>query len=113
MCKWICIPQKIARRLSLLEWLIAALSVLTLAASFRPWWRLLGLFWDISVYERSASDYSHGIDAYRRDVRFPFVYHPLVLRVLARLEALISLKVLIPALTFAAVASPRSCRGSC
>jgi hypothetical protein len=95
---------KTARRFGLFEWLIAAISVLTLAAFFRPWRTLLGVFWDISVYERAATDYSHGIDAYRRDVRFPFVYHPLVLRVLARLEAFVSLKVLLPALTLAAVA---------
>jgi hypothetical protein len=96
------LPLKAARRSGLLEWLIAAISALTLIISFRLWWRLLGLFWDISVYERAALDYSRGIDAYRTDAHFPFVYHPLVLRVLARFEALISLELLLPTLTLAA-----------
>jgi hypothetical protein len=94
----------VSRRFGLVESLIAAISVLTLVAFFRLWRRLLGFFWDISVYERAATDYLQGVDAYRRDVRFPFVYHPLVLRALAYLKALISLKVLFPALTLAAVA---------
>lgn len=93
-----------ARGFGLLEWLIAGLSVITLAVFVGPWHRLLGFFWDISVYERAVADYSSGIDPYRRNVRFPFVYHPLVLRGFARLESLISLELLLPALTCAAMA---------
>jgi hypothetical protein len=92
------------RRFGLSEWLIATLSVLTLAAFFGTWWNTLGYLWDISVYQRAASDYSHGIDAYRRDVQFPFVYHPLVLRALAGLQAILPLKVLFPVLTLAVIA---------
>lgn len=97
-------PLQAARPVRLLDWLAAALCVLTLAAFSHLWWKLLGFFWDISVYERAATDYSHGIDAYRRGLRFPFVYHPLILRVLAQLQALISLEVLLPVLTLAATA---------
>lgn len=98
------LSPNVSRRFGLVEALIAAISVLALVAFCRPWWRLLGFFWDTSVYERAATDYLQGVDAYRRDVRFPFVYHPLVLRGLACLKALLSLKALLPMLTLAALA---------
>jgi hypothetical protein len=62
-----------------------------------------GIFWDISVYNRAVADYSHGVDPYRTNEIFPFMYHPLVLRLLALLAGLVHLGVLIPALTVTAL----------
>ncbi len=94
---------KSPRRLGPLEWLIMLVSVGVLADSVPVWLRAVGFQWDISVYERAVGDYAQGVDAYRRDARFPFVYHPLTLRLLALLEHLLTLRVLLPALTLAAV----------
>jgi hypothetical protein len=64
---------------------------------------MLGFLWDISVYERAVVDYGRGVDPYRTDVMFPFVYHPLVLRLFAILSSVLPLKVVLPALTLAAL----------
>ena len=92
------------RRFGPLEWLIAVFSAVSLAVFASRWARMLGFLWDISVYERAVADYGRGIDPYRTDVMFPFVYHPLVLRLFAILSSVFPLKVVLPALTLAALA---------
>jgi hypothetical protein len=83
--------------------LIAATCVVSLVA-FTYRWTRFGIFWDISVYTRAVADYGHGVDPYRTTNEvFPFMYHPLVLRLLALLAGLIHLRVLLPALTLAAL----------
>ena len=91
------------RRFGPLEWLIVVLGAVSLAVFASRWARMLGYLWDISVYERAVADYSQGVDPYRTDVMFPFVYHPLVLRLFAILSSVLSLKVVLPALTLAAL----------
>ena len=91
------------RRFGPLEWLLAGLSAVSLAIFASRWARMLGFLWDISVYERAVADYDRGVDPYRTDVMFPFVYHPLVLRLFAFLSSILPLKVLLPALTLAAL----------
>ncbi len=92
------------RRFGPMEWLIAVLSAVGLAVFASRWARMLGFLWDISVYERAVADYARGADPYRTDVMFPFVYHPLVLRLFAILSSVFPLKVVLPALTLAALA---------
>jgi hypothetical protein len=91
------------RRFGPLEWLIAVLSAVSVAVFASRWARMLGFLWDISVYERAVADYGRGMDPYRTDVMFPFVYHPLVLRLFAMLSSVLPLKVVLPALTLAAL----------
>jgi hypothetical protein len=91
------------RRFGPLEWLIVALSAASLVVFAFQWARMLGFLWDISVYERAVADYSRGVDPYRTDVMFPFVYHPFVLRLFAILSSVLPLKVVLPALTLAAL----------
>jgi hypothetical protein len=62
-----------------------------------------GILWDISVYNRAVADYGRGVDPYRTGEMFPFMYHPLVLRLLALLARLVHLRVLLPALTITAL----------
>jgi hypothetical protein len=92
------------RRFGSLEWLIAGLSAVSLVIFASRWARMLGFLWDISVYERAVADYGRGVDPYRTDIMFPFVYHPLVLRLFAILGSVLPLKVVLPALTLAALA---------
>jgi hypothetical protein len=83
--------------------LIALICALSLADFSYRWSRILGFFWDISVYQRAVSDYTSGVDPYRTDVLFPFVYHPLVLRLLACIGAVVPLTVVLPVLTLGAI----------
>jgi hypothetical protein len=89
------------RRLRAVELLIAAICVVSLAYFAHRWFRTLGVFWDTAVYERAAVDYASGANPWRTDALFPFVYHPLILRVLAFLNGLVPLRLLLPALTLA------------
>ena len=91
------------RRFGPIELLTALVCAVSLADFSYRWSRILGFFWDISVYQRAVSDYSTGVDPYRTDVLFPFVYHPLVLRMLALLGAVVSLKIILPVLTVGAI----------
>jgi hypothetical protein len=95
------VTAKVLRHFGTVEWLIAALCLASLSDFAYRWSHLLGVFWDISVYERAVADYGHGVDAYRTDMLFPFVYHPLVLRTLAVINSIVPLRVLLPALTVA------------
>ena len=88
----------------MVEGLIAVFCAVSLAYFPLHWARFLGVSWDTSVYERAVADYHSGADPYRTDSLFPFVYHPLVLRALALLNAVAPLKMLFPALTLAALA---------
>ena len=91
------------RRVDPIGVLIAAVCAVSLADFCYRWSKILGFFWDISVYQRAIADYGSGVDPYRTNVLFPFVYHPLVLRLLALLGSVLSLKIVLPALTVAAI----------
>ena len=95
---------KAPRRIGALEWLIAVVCAVSLADFAYRWSRILGVFWDVSVYERAAADYASGANPWRTGTLLPFVYHPLVLRALAVLNGLVPLRLLLPALTLAALA---------
>lgn len=86
-----------------IEVLIAVVCAVSVADFAYRWSRILGVFWDISVYQRAVGDFGSGVDPYRTDVLFPFVYHPLVLRLLAVLGSVLPLKVVLPVLTVAAI----------
>ena len=91
------------KRVGPIEVLIAIVCAVSLADFAYRWSRILGFFWDISVYQRAIADYGSGVDPYRTDVLFPFVYHPLVLRLLTALGFVVPLKVVLPVLTVAAI----------
>lgn len=91
------------KRVGPIEVLIAIVCAVSLADFAYRWSRILGFFWDISVYQRAVADYESGVDPYRTDVLFPFVYHPLVLRLLAVLGTVVPLRLLLPVLTAAAI----------
>jgi hypothetical protein len=91
------------RRFGVLSAVVAALSLVTLATYILRWAAILGFFWDVSVYQRAAHGLAQGVDPYGRDVLFPVVYHPLVLRVLAFLNSLVPLQVLLPLFTLGAL----------
>lgn len=91
------------KRINPIGLLIALVCAVSLADFSYRWSRILGFFWDISVYQRAVSDYTSGVDPYRTDVLFPFVYHPLVLRLLAAVGAVVPLKVVLPVLTVGAI----------
>lgn len=65
--------------------------------------RMGGWFWDLEVYERALSAHGRGTDPYYTGVLLPFVYHPVVLRLLALLDSIGSLRVVLIALTVGAV----------
>jgi hypothetical protein len=95
---------KLSRRSDTVYWAIAAVSLLSLVFfSYR--WSRNGFFWDLAVYRRAVADYHRNLDPYRSDVFFPFVYHPLVLRLFALLNSIVPLKASLPALEVAALAS--------
>jgi hypothetical protein len=91
------------QRVGPIEALIALICAVSLADFAFRWSRILGVFWDISVYQRAVGDFGSGVDPYRTDVLFPFVYHPLVLRLLAVLGSVLPLKVVLLVLTVAAI----------
>ena len=91
------------RRFHAVELLIAAVCVVSLAFFAHLWYRTLGVFWDTAVYERAAVDYANGANPWHTDGLFHFVYHPLILRVLAFLNGLVPLRLLLPVLTLAAL----------
>lgn len=91
------------KRVTLVGLLIAVVCAVSLTDFCYRWSRILGFFWDISVYQRAVADYSSGVDPYRTDILFPFVYHPLVLRLLAVLGGVVPLKVVLPVLTVGAI----------
>jgi hypothetical protein len=85
-------------------WTIAAVSLLSLVFfSYR--WSRNGFFWDLAVYRRAVADYHRNLDPYRSDVFFPFVYHPLVLRLFVLLNSIAPLRVSLPLLEAAALGS--------
>ena len=95
--------ERTPRLLRAVELLTAAVCVMSVAYFAHLWFRTLGVFWDIAVYERAAVAYASGANPWRTDALFPFVYHPMILRVLAFLNGLVPLRLLLPALTLAAL----------
>ena len=95
--------SKSPKRVGPIEVLIAVVCAVSVADFAYRWSRILGVFWDISVYQRAVGDFGSGVDPYRTDVLFPFVYHPLVLRLLAVMGSVLPLKVVLPVLTVVAI----------
>ena len=91
------------KRVGPIEVLIAVVCAVSVADFAYRWSRILGVFWDISVYQRAVADFGSGVDPYRTDVLFPFVYHPLVLRLLAVMGSVLPLKVVLPVVTVVAI----------
>jgi hypothetical protein len=64
------------------------------------WWQQAGFLWDLPVYTRAVADNAIGTDAYRLDVSYPFVYHPLVLRAFTHVNNMVPLPIFLLALFF-------------
>ena len=81
--------------------LVDAFLLISFAASVyynvRRWleygrWIKTGVYWDMTVYERAVADLNLQINPYRTDVTLPFIYHPVVLRVLAQIDRVVHLR---------------------
>ncbi|WP_340297080.1 MULTISPECIES: hypothetical protein [unclassified Roseobacter] len=59
-----------------------------------------GFLWDLDVYTRAVNDYSQGVDPYRDDVGFLFVYHPYVLKFFSFLSHILRIELWLLALYF-------------
>lgn len=58
------------------------------------YWTPLGALWDLQVYSRAVNEFSHHENPYQTGDavhRFPFVYHPVILRLFTLINSLISL----------------------
>jgi len=64
----------------LVYWVLAATGLLLIGLSFALIHQR-EFFWDLGAYQRAIADFSQGVNPYRMDVKYVFVYHPLVLRV--------------------------------
>lgn len=72
---------------------LAALIILAVPffAIYNNWWSL-GVFWDLDIYVRAATDNLNAVDTYRQVDGMAFVYHPLVLHVFSAIEQAASLR---------------------
>ena len=77
---------------------LVTVAILSYVLYMVTWWQHMGFLWDMSVYTRAVAEHAAGGNAYRLDFRFPFIYHPLVLRALGYVNEIVPLPIFLMAM---------------